>query len=134
MPNAFRIQLSNLQSALVEAILSAARSCPLDELFGTAGVAREERFAPGAGGNGARRFPGSSDESRPRSAEDVGKTLDLVVLLLRGQKGGLRAEHLRQKLGVPKEVMSRVLNQGLASKRITRTGERRTTTYFAVMR
>ena len=70
---------------------------------------------------------------RPEPAEDVGKTLGLVVLLRRGQKGGLRSELLRAKLGVSKEVIARVLKQGLASRRITRTGQKRSTTYFAVM-
>jgi Fic family protein len=67
---------------------------------------------------------GGSEDATP-------KTLELVVLLLRGQRGGLRPEQLRQKLGVPKPVMTRVLKQGLAAQRIFRRGERRATTYFA---
>ena len=57
-----------------------------------------------------------SAEGPPRLGRDTTKTLELVVLLLRGQKVGLRPEQLRQRFGLPKAEMTPVPKQGLATK------------------
>lgn len=129
MSNSFRSKLSDLSTVLVEAMLSAARSAPLDDLIAD----------PRAGSEPPHRQPGAtrpskpSEQPSPQAAGDTAKLLNLVVLLLRGQRDGLRAEQIRRKLGVGKEDMSRVLKQGLATKKISRKGERRATTYFAAI-
>jgi len=45
---------------------------------------------------------------------------------------GLRAEQIRQKLGLAANEMPRVLKQGLSTKTIKAKGQKRSTTYTAV--
>ncbi len=115
----------------MESILVAARSAPLEELWADPGGTRHEPRRNG--GVAANRLPAvdwsAGDGGRPTQA--AAKTLELVVLLLRGQPGGMGAEHLRKKLGVSKPEITRALKQGLESKKIVSKGERRATTYFA---
>ena len=131
MSNAFRSQVSELTTSLVESILVAARSVPLEELWADPRGARHEPHRNG--GVAASRVPAvdSSAGDRGRPTQAAAKTLELVVLLLRGQPGGMRAEYLRKKLGVSKPEITRALKQGLESKKIVSKGERRATTYFA---
>ncbi len=115
----------------MESILVAARSAPLEELWSDPRGTRHEPRRNG--GVAASRLPAvdwsAGDRGRPTQA--AAKTLELVVLLLRGQPGGMRAEYLRKKLGVSKPEITRALKQGLESKKIVSKGERRATTYFA---
>jgi len=131
MPNALRSQMSELATSLVESILAAARSVPLEELWAEPRDTRQEPHRNGRGA--ANRLPAvvSSAEARGGSAQAAAKTLELVVLLIKGQPGGMRAEHLRKKLGVSKPEVTRALKQGLETKKIVSKGERRATTYFA---
>jgi hypothetical protein len=115
-------------TSLVESIFVAARSVPLEELWADPrGVLHE----PHRNGGAASRLPAVASSSDARGGSTQAKTLELVVLLLRGQPGGMRAEHLRKKLGVSKPEIARALKQGLESKKIVSKGERRATTYFA---
>jgi hypothetical protein len=130
MSNAFRSHLSDLTASLVDAILLAARSATLDEL-----IAEPHRGAVELHRNAGQPPPqwaGESTGQPPRRpADEVAKTLELVFLFLRGQKDGLRSEQLQRRLGVSKQLMSRVLDLGLASTKLTRKGQRRATTYSA---
>jgi hypothetical protein len=120
--------MSELATSLVESILAAARSAPLEQLWADPrGARREPR---GNGGGNANRLSAvvSSAEARGGSTRGAEKTLELVVLLVRGQPGGMRAEHLRKTLGVSKLDITRALKQGLETKKIVRKGERRATT------
>lgn len=56
--------------------------------------------------------------------------LDSVVALLKRHPEGLRAEHIRRELGVLRKELPRVLKDGLTSKVIRATGEKRAMTYF----
>jgi uncharacterized membrane protein len=131
MPNAFRSHVSELATSLVESILAAARSVPLEELWADPRRANGEPHRNGGGVAIRPPAVNSSADARGRSTQAAAKTLELVVLLLRGQPGGMRAEHLRKKLGVSKPEITRALKQGLETKKIVSKGERRATTYFA---
>ncbi len=47
------------------------------------------------------------------------------------EKSGLRSEQLQKALGLDKKEITGPLNEALASKKIRKTGQRRSTTYFA---
>jgi len=132
MPNTLRSQISELATSLVESILAAARSVPLEEFRVEPRRARHEADL-NIGVVADRRTVVDSSADGARSKQATAKTLELVVLLLRGQRGGMRAEYLRKKLGVSKPEITRALKQGLDAKRIVRKGERRATTYFAAL-
>jgi hypothetical protein len=66
-----------------------------------------------------------------RSPEELEKVIALVVAALKGSKGGLRSEQLQTALKLDKKEITGPLNQALAGKKITKKGQKRSTTYFA---
>ena len=66
-----------------------------------------------------------------RSPEDIAKVLAQVVVLVKSEKQGLRAEEIRAKLGVQRKEMPRVLKEGIARKQLKAKGQKRSTTYSA---
>ena len=53
-----------------------------------------------------------------RSVDEIANTLEHVIRLLKGRKEGLRAEKIREELGLQRKEMPRVLHQGLATKKL----------------
>jgi hypothetical protein len=136
-----RSQLDTLAATFANQIMATLQGASLHELVSSgggenAGNGRRARFvavgdrepvplsAPVAtkGKNG--RLP-------RRSAEEIAKTLDKIVLLVKTQKDGLRAEEIRSKLGMQAKEMPRILKDGIAKKKLTSKGQKRATTYFA---
>ena len=66
-----------------------------------------------------------------RSAEEIQEILGKVVLLVKTQKNGLRAEEIRQKFGLLPKEMPRILKEGISTKKLSSKGQKRATTYFA---
>ena len=67
-----------------------------------------------------------------RSPEEIAKALDHVVALVKGNKDGLRAEQIRAALKMQSKEMPRVLQEGLAKRKLKAKGKKRATTYTAV--
>jgi hypothetical protein len=85
---------------------------------------------PGTRGPG--RPPGSSSKRLPRrSAKDLSAVTDSIVALVKKNPKGLRAEQIRAELGIAKKEWMRPLGLALSSKKLTKKGEKRSTTYFA---
>ncbi len=63
--------------------------------------------------------------------KDIVSALDDVVKVVSASSRGLRAEEIRDKVGLQSKEMPRVLKEGLATKRLSKKGEKRATTYFA---
>jgi len=57
--------------------------------------------------------------------------LDQLVSVLKKNKGGLRAEQIREELGLQAKEMPRVLKEGLSTQKLKSKGQKRATTYFA---
>ena len=57
--------------------------------------------------------------------------IEKIVVLLKKHKGGLLAEKLRSNLGLSRNAIQRPIAQALTDGKITKTGEKRSTTYFA---
>jgi hypothetical protein len=57
--------------------------------------------------------------------------IDRIHSLLQGNSGGMRAEQIREALNVEAKELPRPLADALAAGRITKTGQKRATTYFA---
>jgi hypothetical protein len=66
-----------------------------------------------------------------RSADEIAAMLNKIVLLVKTQKNGLRAEEIRSKLGLLPKEMPRILKEGISTKKLTSKGQKRATTYFA---
>jgi hypothetical protein len=66
-----------------------------------------------------------------RSVADIGALLDNIVSLLQQNPDGLRAEQIRSALGIEAKELPRPLADGVANGSLTKTGQKRATTYFA---
>jgi hypothetical protein len=135
-----KAQLQSLAHAFVEQVVEAIRGTSLQELVsngaGTVGSGRRARAAAGGGGQpdplSIPTQPTRKSGRLPRrSAEEIAKRLDKIVLLVKTQKNGLRAEEIRSKLGMEPREMPRILKEGLSKKKLTSKGQKRATTYFA---
>jgi hypothetical protein len=66
-----------------------------------------------------------------RSAGDISQAVNQIVDLLKGNASGLRAEQIRQKLGLQAKELPRPLKEGLDGGLLSKVGQKRATTYFA---
>ena len=133
-----RSQLDALAANFASQIMASLRGASLHDLVGrTADVpaAGNGRRARG-GGRQPEALPVSAKPRKPgrlprRSAEEIAETLNKIVLLVKTQKNGMRAEEIRSKLGMQAKEMPRILKEGLSKKKLTSKGNKRATTYFA---
>jgi hypothetical protein len=127
-------QLEELSRSFAAQIIEALHSASLHEL-GTTGraVAGQRRNQAPAAEGGSRAAPktGKNGRLRRRSPEEIAKTLDKIVLLVKTHKNGLRAEEIRSRLGMQAREMPRILKEGIAKKKLTSKGHKRATTYLA---
>jgi hypothetical protein len=122
MTTSLRNTIHELAQSFAASVLDAIRGAPLEEiLVATGGGVRSAKAAPVARGGRLER----------RSVEDIAGLVAQIVTLLEGAPGGLRAEQIRSALGLEAKELPRPLADALAQKRITKSGEKRATTYFA---
>ena len=133
MANQLHSRISVLVSSFVDSVLDAVKSSSLQEILDGSGANRAgPRAAKGALAPRAARVPVARSGRLPRrSAEDIAKTLEVVVSLLGSRKDGLRAEQIRTELNMQAKELPRILKEGLGRKKIRAVGQKRATTYFA---
>jgi hypothetical protein len=131
-----RSTIADLAQQFALGVLRAIRSAPLDDILGQTAGGTAKR-GPGrprkAGSTSAARTPkvGRGGRLARRSATDITKVVESIVALLSKHADGLRAEQIRAELGLDKKEIGRPISEALASKVITKKGEKRATTYFA---
>jgi hypothetical protein len=139
MPD-LRSSIQSLAEAFAAGVLEAIRSSSLEDILGeTSGARRGPGRPPGKRGPG--RPPGKRGVGRPpgplskrlarRSAKDIAAVTNSIVALVKKHAKGLRAEQIRAELRIAKNEWMRPLGMALDSKRLTKKGEKRSTTYFA---
>jgi hypothetical protein len=129
-----RSQLDALASSFANAVVDAIRGASLQELLATGGKRAEAPRRAAAAAPAPARAAGKSTRTgrlKRRSAEDIGKILDEVVALVKSKKDGMRAEEIRTDLELQSKELPRVLKEGLTSKRLRKSGQKRATVYFA---
>lgn len=132
-----RSTIESLASQFASSILDALRSASIDELADVAGRnggARRgrppaERTDSSAGPAARRR--GRGGRLGRRSAGDITRMVESIVELLQRSSEGLRAEQIREALAVEAKELPRPLAEAISSGRITKSGQKRATTYFA---
>ena len=124
-------QLTRLAQNFAAAIVEALKGAPLQELLGDGRALANGRSAVRASGPSIRPVR-TSGRLRRRSAEDIAKALDQVVSLIKKHSEGLRAEQVRDKLGLQAKEMPRIFKEGLSKRVLKSKGQKRATTYFAV--
>ena len=136
-----RSTIENLASQFASSVLDALRGASLDELAdiaGRSGGARRGR-PPGSSSrsdnnesaSGPARRRGRGGRLGRRSAGDITKMVESIVDLLARSAAGMRAEQIRESLGVEAKELPRPLAEAISSGRITKSGQKRATTYFA---
>jgi hypothetical protein len=132
MADSLRSQLTELADSFTNAVLSAIRSASLEELLAESGGARRGPSRSAGPARPAVRAGRASSSGRlpRRSAEDIAQVLDSVVSLVKRHKEGLRAEQIREELGLQAKELPRVLKEGLSSRKLKSKGQKRATTYF----
>ena len=136
-----RSQLNTLAANFANQIVAALQSASLHELVSSEGErsARNGRRAPVVAGGDREPEPISTPPTRKgkngrlprRSADEIGATLNKIVLLVKTHKDGMRAEEIRSKLGLLSKEMPRILKEGISTKKLTTKGQKRATTYSA---
>jgi hypothetical protein len=130
-----RPTLEALATQFASSILEALRRASIDELMELAGAgARRPRLAAGAaqgkaGPASSGRRSGGGGRLGRRSADDIAEVVESIVRLLGKHEGGLRAEQIREALGVQAKELPRPLAEALASGRVAKSGQKRATTY-----
>jgi hypothetical protein len=131
-------KMSNLKSTIEDlaaefamSIISAMRGASIDELTGVTGLGRGGRGGRVAVVNGVGRKRGAGGRLGRRSAGDIAHMVDRIVSVLESHPEGLRAEQIREALGCQAKELPRPLADGLTEGRLTKTGQKRATTYFA---
>jgi hypothetical protein len=138
--------IEELASEFAMSIISALRGASIDELTAVSGAggrrpasARraapaatraqpEARSASGGRANGKRGRVGRLGR---RSAADIGRMIDDIVALVEKHPEGLRAEQIRASLDCQAKELPRPLADALEAGRLSKSGQKRATTYFA---
>ncbi len=131
MGKQLRSRISDLAASFIDSVLEAVRTSSLEDILGggvSLHVQSNGRAASSAGR--AARATAPSGRLPRRSAEDIAKTLEIVVSLLGSRKSGLRAEQIRTELNLQAKELPRILKEGLARKKLRTVGQKRATTYF----
>jgi len=139
-----RQTIQNLSSQFAANILEALRTASLDELAGVAGTGGGASAGAGRWTRPAGRAEASAAEPAAaprrrgrggrlgrRSAGDISQMVDSIVNLLSQSSEGMRAEQIREALGVEAKELPRPLAEALESGRVSKSGQKRATTYFA---
>ncbi len=130
-----RSTINELAETFASEIVKAIRGASLQDILSetTPGmVGRSPR--PATGGKAAA--PQSLAKRRGgkrvrRSGDEIWKTAASILELLKGHKAGFRAEEIRAQLSMPKNELAKPIAELLAKKKITKKGQKRSTTYFA---
>ncbi len=136
MPTSLQSTLSDLAASFADSILAAIRGASLDDLLSTDGKARGNGRAPRppsvvADVPAAAKRPRSGGRLPRRSPAEIAKTLDQLIAVVKRKPEGLRAEQIRQELGLEAKEMPRILKAGLDKRVLKSKGQKRATTYFA---
>jgi hypothetical protein len=138
MSGSLRGTISQLASEFAAGILGAIRGSSLEAILGeTAGAARRRPGRPRKNPLDGAESPVAETPRRGRggrlrrSAKALSRVVDQIASLLASHTKGLRAEQIRADLRLSAKELPRPIALALEGKRITKTGEKRATTYFA---
>lgn len=136
-----RSTIEGLASQFAANIIEALRGASIDELLNVAqggstggrrvGRPATSRVADTDSAAPARARRGRGGRLGRRSQNDIAAMVESIVGLLGRSPEGLRAEQIREALGVEAKELPRPLADALASGRVTKSGQKRATTYFA---
>lgn len=119
-----RTTIQTLAAKFATDIIRTVQSMSLDEILSTAN-------APTAARSNSTLTKRGRPSGQTAKGSKASLSVDAIVGELRKHKSGLRAENLRQALGVAKNKFNYGMAKAIGEKKIRKTGEKRGTTYFA---
>jgi hypothetical protein len=126
-----RDSIHHLAQNFAAGVLEAIRGASLQDFLGES-TPSTRRSGPSPSKAVSRRPAGrASKRLARRSAKDIAGVAEGIVALVKKHHSGLRAEQIRAELGIAKKEWMRPLEHALASRKLTKKGEKRATTYFA---
>jgi hypothetical protein len=135
MAKSLQAAIAALASQFANDLLAALRNASLEEVSQVTADAQRS-----GGGRGPRRTePAALPKGRRtksgrlsrRTADDIGTMVANIVSLLDRHPEGMRAEQIRTALGVEPRELPRPLAEALSSRKVSKAGQKRATTYFA---
>lgn len=129
---AIRDTLTSLAEKFADDILTTIRGASVDDLLGGDNTpARTSTRAPRTAAPRAPKAPTARKGGRlaRRSDEEIGGMVTKIVALLAKNPDGLRAEQIREKLGVDAKELPRPLAAMIKSRQAKKTGQKRATLY-----
>lgn len=135
--------IEGLASQFASSVIEALRGASIDELLDVAqgggtsapaarrGRPAREVSAAEAPVAAPRVRRGRGGRLGRRSANDIAAMINSIVSLLQQNPGGLRAEQIREALGVEAKELPRPLGEATEQGLISKEGQKRATTYFA---
>ena len=152
MPSSLRSRLAELATAFSASVLDAIRGASLEELLSGSSGQRARVPSPAkrgarlAGPRPAAPAPAPARDTSAataapaarrrggrlarRSSGDIAGVVTSIVGLLKSSPAGLRAEEIRAKLGLQAKELPRPLKEGLDAGTLSKSGQKRATTYF----
>jgi len=134
--SALQRAIADLAQQFAAQVVKAIGSASLQDiasLTGGAAPSRARAAAPAAPAAPARAASAGGRRGggrRRRTANDLAALGGRIVELLKGSSAGLRAEAIRDALGVPRKELPRVFAQLVSSGAVKKSGQKRATTYF----
>jgi hypothetical protein len=141
MASSLRSKLGELASSFANDVLDAIRSASIEDLLTESSSGGRRPAAvravaarpaptvrPAAAAPAGRRRGGRLAR---RSAGDIAGFIDRIVEVVKASPKGLRAEQIRQKLGVQSKELPRPLKEAVDAGRLGKSGQKRATTYTA---
>jgi len=121
--------IESLASQFAKQIIKAIRSASIEEILGSSSRPSTTTRAPRATTASAAKAPRRRGRLARRSTGQIAEQLTSVVALLKKSPKGLRSEEIRGTLKLDRREIPRVLAEGLKSKSIRKTGQKRATVY-----
>lgn len=131
--NSLHQTIQTLAAEFAEGVLDVIKSGSLDDLLNGSSGARTVRRAVSASKVATVKTSKTSKGGRlaRRSLEDIDAMAKSIVNIVRSAgKDGMRAEVIREKLGIDRKELPRPLAQALKAGWLKTTGQKRATTYF----
>jgi hypothetical protein len=129
-----KTRIQSLAEEFATNIIRALRTASIDELTGVTaggGAPRGPRAVSAPSAAAPAAAPRKRGRLGRRSTADIGKMMERIVALLQSHPEGLRAEQIRSELNCSPKELPRPLADALSAGQISKTGQKRATTYFA---
>lgn len=130
MPN-LNTTIESLAAAFANQIVQAIRSASLEEILGQGTPAKRAKASNGTAAPKAPKATRKKGRLGRRSAEDITTQLGTIVALLKKNAKGLKSEQIKETLKLDRREIPRLLSEGLKTKALRKTGEKRATVYRA---